>query len=133
MKYIAIPSKGEPSPRIYAISSSWNYDSHKYYNGCRVGIPPYFKVTGLKDGELMLKTLKEGSHEFNYVRKWVGIVPHGNRQGNTSTQPLDDLIKIDEHSVGSSLPTRIAERRILNNPTASCNVSKKKVIDILSD
>jgi len=64
------------------------------------GRPPFYRITGVKDGELVREEVASGSQEFSKLFKWVG-----------TWSP--------SYGVGS--PTRL----ILNHP--KCHVDKKTI------
>lgn len=98
-------------PKIYAI------DSEKPYTNDSIrGLPPYYRVTGLNNGEPVCQELKPGSHEYNYVKKLVGTA----------------LIIEYETSCGEKIK-RGSTQRLLLGQKAKCNVSKAEVIKMLSE
>lgn len=118
MRYIAVPpgTGNRTEPRIYAIEIvlSGKEALRRFGSSGRIGVPPYYRVIGMNDGQLSLQRLEEGTDEFNYVRKWVGPDVKENR----------DFVRYI---------TLSNKRRILNVPNASCNVTKKGVIKLLSE
>lgn len=70
-----------------------------------VGEPPYCRVR-IQGDELFYEQLIRGGNEYNKVEKWVGI----NRRTSLPTTP---------------------QRRIMNDPKASCHVTERDVISLL--
>lgn len=111
MHYLAFPtvtrSTGEgtikgPPFEVYAISGTCRDTSFTLGNSM-LGVPPYFRITGVNDGELVLEQIT--NHQvLQRLRKWVEKPGVYNK----------------------------AQRRIMNIPEASVHVSEEEVIRILS-
>ena len=65
MTRISYDLKGTPVEDIF------NEDFRKEIRGI-VGRPPFYRVDGVKDDELVLEEVAEGSIEFGKLQKWVG-------------------------------------------------------------
>ena len=119
MHYIALPTvqrssggtrKGPPY-RVFAVGSIRDKYEQSPQKQSLIGEPPYYRVMGVAEGDLALEELLPDSRDFNLVDKWVGQTVH----------------EVGRKTVYD------ADRRLLNQPEASANMTNEEVIRLLSE
>ena len=119
MDYIALPTRTQehhkaktkvgPPYEIFGISRTGDH------YGCTVGIAPYFRVTGVTNGDLQMEKLDPASDIHTKVQKWVGI--------------FKDEIRLPGGFVQT---TERPLRAVLNSPKSKCIVTEEQVRELLS-
>ena len=95
--YIKLPHKyplkptegiGNPDYDIYSIGSVVELNGNGRLFAVGVdGVPPYSRITGVNNGQLVERGLKYGSHEYQRVLKWVSLFQRGLFNEKTTSPP----------------------------------------------
>lgn len=155
MEYLAFTVRASPTKeatggrvKIYAVTSVVEGDealaqispeeARTYHKG-KIALPPFYRVIGSGERGYATIPLQEGSYEYNFVKKWAGVLEsvYGTTVGEISVPVDSDANKVRqllglplrEERMGKM--TGKVQRRAFDNPQAPCHVTLDEVLRLL--